>query len=421
MKLSAVSLLAVCALVLAPGSLAQVPPPGAPGRGPAGPIYRSPEVLPDGRVTFRISAPVAVDVKLSGDWADGDSIAMTKDAQGIWSATVGPLKPEMYAYAFVADGVRAIDTHNPRYRRDSSQLDSILIVPGAESALYEVNDVPHGTFAHVWYESASLKLTRRMSVYTPPGYEGGNARYPVLYLLHGAGGDEDEWYWNGRVTEIMDNLIAQGKVKPMIVVMPNGFPTRTASSEYAAPSDSPPAVAPASGAAPGAAGFGVATFSDSIVADVVPYVESHYRVLADRSNRAIAGLSMGGAQALYAGLRNTDKFAWVGGFSGAYVLWPGAMTRVPPTPGLVGPGIGQGVDLDVVQKLFPNVTADSSKLRLFYLSIGSRDGLLPANHQVKEWLEGQNVKFMYTETPGYAHVWSFWRISLMDFAPRLFR
>jgi enterochelin esterase family protein len=157
------------------------------------------------------------------------------------------------------------------------------------------------------------------------------------------------------------------------------------------------------------------------ICDVVPYLESHDHVLADREDRAIAGLSMGGADALYVGLRNIDKFAWVGGFSGAYVLWPGAMVSVPPTPGLSGPGAGQGLNLEVVQKIFPDLAENSAKLRLFYISIGSQDNLLPANQQFKEWLDGQKIKFMFTETPGYSHVWSYWRISLADFAPHLFR
>jgi len=416
---------AVCMLILASGLFAQAPLPGAPGpAGRGGPSYRSPELLPDGSVTFRLSAPKATEVILSGEWPNGNSTPMTKDAQGIWSVVVGPLKSEMYAYAFVVDGVRAMDTRNPRFRRYLSRIDSMVIVPGTQASLYEANDVPHGTVAQVWYNSASLKLTRRMYVYTPPGYEESTARYPALYLLHGAGGDEDEWSSDGRTPQIMDNLIAQGKAKPMIVVMTNGNATQTASSDYTAPSAAPtgpPATAPGPGAAPGGAGFGLPAFADSVVSDVVPYIESHYRVLTDRENRAVAGLSMGGAQGLYTGLRNIDKFAWVGGFSGAYVLWPGAMTKIEATPGLSGPGVGQGLNLEAVQRIFPDLAENSAKLRLFYISIGSNDGLLTANHQVKEWLESKKINFMYTETPGYAHVWAYWRISLADFAPRLFR
>jgi len=380
--------------------------------------------LPDGRVTFRISAPRASEVAVSGEWPNGDSTPMTKDAQGIWSVTVGPLEPEMYAYSFVLDGVRAMDTRSARYRREGSRFDSIVIVPGTRGSLYEANDVPHGTVAQVWYKSTSLNSTRRMYVYTPAGYEESTTRYPVLYLLHGVSGDEDEWDSNGRATQIMDNLIAQGKAKPMIVVMPNGHPAQNASSDYAAPSAAsagPPAAAPGPGAAAGGAGLGLPAFADSVVSDVMTYVESHYRVLTDRENRAIAGLSMGGAQALYAGLRNIDKFAWVGGFSGAYVLWPGAMTSIPAQPALGGRGIGQGLNLEAVQKIFPDLAENYSRLRLFYISVGSDDGLITANHQLKEWLEGKKIKFMYTETPGYAHVWAYWRISLADLAPRLFR
>ena len=398
---------------------AQEEPAADQGRAGRARAPRSPEILADGRITFRLSAPRATEVVLSGDWPDGSSNPMTKDSQGVWSVTIGPLKPEMHSYSFVVNGVRAMDGQNARFKRDGSRFQNILIIPGPQSSLYEVNDVPHGTVAQIWYESPSLNLTRRMYVYTPPNYEQGKSRYPVLYLLHGAGGDEDAWSSNGRATQIMDNLIAQGKAKPMIVVMTNGNATQTASPDLAAL----PAKAPGRSAPQDRGGFssGLSAFSDSILADVVPYIESHYRVLANRESRAIAGLSMGGAQALYAGLRNIDKFAWVAGFSGAYVLWPGVMTSIPPTAGLSGPGIGQGLDLDTVEKLFPGLAEDSSKLDLFYISVGSEDGLIAANHQLKEWLEGKKVKFTYIETPGYAHVWSYWRISLADFASRLFQ
>jgi len=415
---------AACMLFLVPVSFAQQQAPGAIASGPAGPTFRSPEVLPDGHVTFRILAPKAAEVALVGDWDNDAPAAMTKDDQGIWSATVGPLRPEMYVYGFVVDGVRTVDTRNPRYRRESSRVDSIVMVPGAESALYEASDVPHGTVAYVWYKSPSLKLTRRMTVYTPPGYEESTTRYPVLYLLHGGSGDEEEWMWNGRATQIMDNLIAQGKAKPMIVVMPNGNATQTASSYYPAPAPVPagqPPAAPGGGGASGGASANIVAFADSVVPDIVPYIESHYRVLADRDNRGIAGLSMGGGESLYAGLRNIDKFAWVAGFSAASPLWPGVLTSVPPTPGLTGPGAGQALNLQALQKIFPDVAASGSKLRLLYVSIGSQENLLPATQQFKEWLESQKAKFVYTVIPGYSHVWNLWRINLEDFAPRLFR
>ena len=407
-------------------------PPGPPGArgamgGRGGPVVRSPEFLPDTRITFRVLAPSATAVTLSGDWPDGASVPMSKGEDGVWTATVGPLKSEMYTYAFVSEGLRARDTRNSRFK-DSG---SVLIVPGDPGSLYEVNDVPHGTVAQVWYDSPSLKSARLMNVYTLPGYEAGNARYPVLYLLHGAGGDEDEWLTNGRTPQILDNLIAKGRAKPMIVVMPNGHPAQKAASSLVPPAAAPGAgqaagagrgAAPgAPGAASGASAGGLVDFSGSLVTDVIPFVEARYRVLPGRENRAVAGLSMGGAQALYAGLRNIDRFAWVGGFSGAYILWPGARAAAAPAPGATPPGGGQNLNTEAVDEAFPGLAADSPKLRLFYLTVGLDDFLLSSNRQFAQWLNAKAIKHEYIETPGYAHVWSYWRVNLADFAPRLFR
>jgi enterochelin esterase-like enzyme len=391
---------------------------------------RSPETLPDNRVTFRFSAPNATTVALNGEWAAGQPAAMTKDDQGVWSVTVGPLKPELYAYTFVVDGVPALDGRVARFHRDGSRFENILIIPGPGGDLYEVNDVPHGTLSQVWYKSPTLKLTRRLYVYTPPGYEDSKASYPVLYLLHGAGGDEDAWTSNGRAVQIMDNLIAQAKAKPMIVVMTNGNANQTASPDQVVPLPMAPrpAAAPGAAAAPGG-GFNTtietySRFPDSIVNDVVPFVESHYRVIANRDNRAIAGLSMGGAATFFTGFTHLDKFSWIAGFSSAVVAWPGVLVRTDPPAGakLAGPGIGQGIDKDAVSKVFPTIdTSVNSRLKMLYVSCGTSDGLITANRQFKEWLESKGVRFVDVETDGYAHVWSFWRLSLADVAQRLFK
>ena len=409
-------LLAALTLAIAVTGLAQ--PPGARG----GPAVKSPDILADGRVTFRLLAPSATDIKLTGDWPGGP-VTMTKDDQGIWSATVGPLKPEMYGYTFTVNGVRALDGRTPNYRRDGSRFEHILIVPGPQASLYQVNDVPHGSVAQVWYKSPSLKMTRRMVVYTPPGYEEGTSRYPVLYLFHGSGGDEEAWSSNGRAPQILDNLIAQGKARPMIVVMTNGNTNQAASPDVSVPQPLPPAATPAAAGQPEPPARGmfyVAAFTDSVIADLIPFVEAHYRVLADRDNRAIAGLSMGGAQATYAGLRNIDKFAWVGCFSGALVLWPGVMTPIPAPAGSTR--LGQGLDLAVVARVFPDLNATSAaRLRLLYVSVGSEDGLIEANHQFKNWLKEKGIAFQDVEALGYAHVWSLWRINLTEIAQRLFQ
>jgi enterochelin esterase family protein len=197
----------------------------------AGPV--SPEILPDMRVTFRLLAPGATKVVLNGDWEGGSNVAMTKDANGIWSVTVGPLAAELWGYTYAVDGVRTLDPRNSNTKRDGASIDNILLIPGPESSLYELKPVPHGSVSVIWYPSPILKSTRRMYIYTPPGYEDGKGKFPVLYLLHGGGGDEDAWTTLGRTPEILDNLIASGKAKPMIVAMPNGNANQTVSQGYA--------------------------------------------------------------------------------------------------------------------------------------------------------------------------------------------
>ncbi len=349
---------------------------------------------------------------------------MTKDARGVWSVTVGPLQPELWDYTFRVNGIRTLDPANSRVKRNATPFDNSVLIPGAESSLYEVNNVPHGTLSAVWYPSPTLKLTRRMRVYTPPGYESGRSRYPVLYLFHGAGGDEEEWTLMGRAAQILDNLIAAGKAKPMIVVMPNGHASQTATRDVIPPA---PTAGPSRGGAPGQPG-GDATyglFPDSIINDVIPFVDKTYRVAQGRENRAVAGVSMGGAQSVYTGLRNLDRFAWVAGFGGAYVLWPGAMVQAQVAPGAAagrGPGVGQRLNIRAVDEIFSKLDAKAnSQLRLFYMSCGTEDGLVTAGRQLKEWLKSKGIQFVDVETPGYAHVWSYWRKSLADLVRRLFQ
>ena len=203
--------------------------PGAPGQAPAGrrgmqamPRLVSPEIKADNTVIFRLRAPNATDVIVNGDWPEGRGVKMAKDNEGVWSATVGPLTPELWGYTFSVNGVTVLDSSNGNIRRDGARFANIFIIDGSFSANYQVRDIPHGNVNMVWYNSPTLKLNRRMYVYTPAGYEDGKQRYPVLYLLHGAGGDEDAWFNMGRASQIMDNLIYDKKAKPMIVVMTNG-------------------------------------------------------------------------------------------------------------------------------------------------------------------------------------------------------
>ncbi len=379
-----------------------------------GPRIVSPEI--DGNnVTFRLNAPDASSVSVSGSWKSAErSVDMVKDTSGVWSATVSGLEPELYSYTFSVDGVRIIDPSNSQHIiRDGSRYMSIFLISGPESEMYaSVIDVPHGDLEKVWYNSLTLDLTRRMYVYTPAGYDEGDEKYPVFYLLHGAGGDEDAWSSMGRACQIMDNLIASGKAEPMLVVMTNGN-----ANQAAARIDYP--VAQAEG---GRGGFGSAgLFEKSIIEDVIPYIDNNYRTLNDRLHRAIAGLSMGGAQTTYAALNNIDKFAYIGSFSGAFVLWPNARAEGSPRgPGGRGPEV---LNLEAVEKqIFPNLNSSvNSELNLLYIAIGNDDFLFESNHQFKGWLKEKKINFVDIDTPGYSHEWSYWRICLVDYASRLFK
>ncbi len=388
----------------------------------------SPEIREDGRVTFRLWAPEAEAVMVRnttggyGDWPDGNEVPMAQDEQGVWSATIGPLAPEYYTYVFVINGVQALDPANWFIMRDGIRYSSSLRVPGPTSALYDVNDVPHGTLAQVWYPSPSMELTRRMYIYTPPGYEAGDDRYPVLYLLHGGGSDEDAWTNMGRAPQILDNLLAQGKIRPMIVVMTNGSPVQKASPDFVSP---PPGWRPGPPATTTSGRPGILRFPDSLVKDVIPFVDARYRTLADREHRAIAGLSMGGAQTMYAAFSNLDWFAWVGVFSGGFPLLPGVSVEIPAPANaaqLRGPDITRTLDPDKFAALVPNIEASvNARLRLFYLAIGTEDGLITTHGALKKLLDARGVRYDLVERAGYAHEWRFWRLCLADLAQKLFR
>jgi enterochelin esterase-like enzyme len=390
---------------------AQAPPAGTP-------VVRSPEILSDGRVTFRLLAPKATEVRLNGQWPDGSNVAMTKDDNGVWSVTAGPLKPELWMYSYTVDGTRAIDPRNVNTARDGANYLSTFFINGPGAAPYQVNDIPHGSLNIDWYASASLKLTRRVFVYTPPGYLSGTGRYPVLYLLHGGGGDEEAWTSMGRTPQILDYLIAQGKAKPMIVVMTNG------NADQAAAQNLVPPAPRAGGTSSSPTAASVLAFPESLVADVVPYIDKTYRTLPDRQNRAIAGLSMGGMHTASAALTHPDTFAWVGCFSGAYPVWPGArkiveMGTVAPTRS--GPGRNERLNIEAVDKLFPKVNGKSAAFRLFYVTAGLDDFVLESGRDFLDWLKSRDIRYVNVETPGYAHVWPFWRVALMDLVPRLFQ
>jgi len=428
------NILSLCAAMTMLGvtaATAQPPAPQTPARpgvplqpalamlGMTGP--KSPEVGTDGAVTFRLKAPDASAVGVSGNWQPGMMAAplpMTKGDGGVWQLTVNGLKPEIYTYNFVVDGVRTLDPGNVNVMRDGIRFLSAVTIPGAGSDLFMVNNVPHGTVEQVWYPSPSLGMAaRRMYLYTPAGYESSHDRYPVFYLLHGGGGDEDAWDNLGRAREILDNLIAAGKAKPMIVVMTNGNYNQTAAPGIVPQVETTPSAATSSGMGQ------MLKFSDSIVADVIPFVDKRYRTIPDRDHRAIAGLSMGGAQTYDAGFHHMDQFAYVATFSAGVIMFPGA---IKPPAGQSGPLsilqlMGSPIDPAAMTAEFPKLDASANqKLRLLYITSGESDPLNHANLQFMDWLTSRGVQYKKMILPGYGHEWPFWRISLADLLPQLF-
>jgi len=365
---------------------------------PRGPQVVSPEIAGDNTVTLRLHSENAQSVQVNGSWMTmGETLEMVKGDDNIWSVKTGVLESAMYHYNFILDGVRILDPTNPQAMRDGRRYSSTLIIPGEGSEYVEVNDVPHGTLAKVWYDSPTLELNRRMYIYTPPGYEDSNDKYPVLYLLHGGGGDEDAWTSLGRANCILDNLIAIGKAKPMIVVMTNGNPDQTiAISERKMEVNQPSAIGSINT-------MGSSDFPKSIVSDVLPYVEKHYRVLTNKENRALAGLSMGALQTQITGMNNPELFNYLGVFSIGLQMEFGEVTT-----DLIK---AYDTNLDVLKK---------NGFKLFYIGVGKDDFVYDGVTLLRKKLDEHNFKYMYNETKG-GHTWANWRDYLTDFAPRLFR
>ena len=376
---------------------------------PAGPNLKSTEILPDHRVVFRIYAPKAAAVTLSGDFVTqgrGTAGPMQKDDEGVWSLTVGPLIPDIYSYTFNVDGVRTVDPRNPMVKVGVASLESMFMLPGPEAAYESVQPVPHGEVRAVWYESKTLGGPRRMHVYTPPGYERGNTKYPVLYLIHGGGDEDSGWSTIGHAGFILDNLIAAGKAKPMLVVMPNGSITL--------PGVANPMGGGRGATTPEAIAARIATISklhDAFVSDlltgIIPHVESTYRVLATRENRAIAGLSMGGAETLRAGPSNLDKFAWIGVFSMG-----------------LQEGVNAGVNSDFLERnaaFFADPEKTNKQLKLFWIGVGKDDRTVTDGpKRLSEMLKAHNIRHEFHESEG-GHTWINWRLYLNDFTQLLFR
>jgi enterochelin esterase-like enzyme len=372
-----------------------------PGRGPAPP--RSPEVSPDGKITFRLRAPNAKEVAVTGI---GQRQAMTKDDQGVWSATTDVLKPDLYTYMFNVDGLSIPDPGNKELKTSFSSVGNSLVrVPGA--SLVEPAKGARGAVTRHFYHSALIGDDRDFYVYTPPNYDANRKEaYPVMFVLHGLGDDSSAWLNVGGANTILDNLIAQGKAKPMIMVNTLG---------YGVPNGPAGAMQPTM----------IPTFAKALVEEVLPQVEKGYRVAKDRKQRAIAGLSMGGAEALYTGLNNMDKFSWVASFSGAFVMWPRAAVQAAATPATPAPGGGRGgraLDAADFEKNFPNLSAKTAaQLDLLWIACGTEDGLMGVNRQFAGWLKSKDIKFTNLEIPNYAHVWPLWRQNLAEVAQLVFQ
>ena len=370
------------------------------GRGPQGPQVVSPEVAADRKVTFRILATNAQAVRLSaGDIpGNGRGAEMTKGTNGVWEVTLGPIDPGAYRYNFNVDGLTVIDPRNPATSESNNNTWSLVYVPGSDFS--DTKDVPHGAVSMVTYYSKTLSRFRRMHIYTPPGYESGKGKYPVFYLLHGAGDSDNSWSSVGRAGFILDNLIAAKKAKPMIVVMPAGH-TRATMFRRSDTSTNSAARPPAD------------EFAQDFLTDIVPHVESNYRVQNGREHRALAGLSMGGGQTLNIGIPNLEKFGYLGVFSsGVFGIAGGNRGG--------GGGGNSGPSFEEQHKGVLDNAKLKKGLKLFWFGTGKDDFLLETTRATVAMFKKHEFDVVYDETAG-GHTWIVWRDYLNDFAPKLFQ
>ncbi len=379
---------------------------------------QSPVVNADGTVTFNLFAPKAIKVEVTGDFLPTTKIEvpgfgtveqpgvaqLTEGKDGIWSYTTSKLAPELYSYTFIIDGMTGVkDPANIYVNRDIVSFSNIFIVSekqGDKGDIYRVNEVKHGNLSKVWYDSPTLKMQRRMTIYTPAGYDKGS-NYPVLYLMHGAGGDENAWSELGRAAQILDNLIATGKAKPMIVVMPNGnTDCQAAPGEWSRGMYQPTFMGSVNQKA-------IATMDESFM-DIVKYVESHYKVAKNKKNRAISGLSMGGGHTFATSKRYPDTFNYIGLFSAGLHI-SGDRTK----------SFYQLLQENTeVQKQLARLFA--SKPALYWIAIGKTDFLYQQNSDLRKYLDEKGYPYEYLETDG-GHIWRNWRIYLTEFAQKIFK
>jgi enterochelin esterase family protein len=362
------------------------------------PRVKSPVVNADGTVTFNFYDPTAQRVSVNGDFREIGSqrLEMKKQDNGVWTVTTAPLNPELYSYSLSVDGQRFVDPSNSYVNRDISTLSNIFIVSKSsddKGHLYQVNNVPHGTLSRVWYDSPTLGQQRRMTVYLPAAYDG-KKRFPVMYLLHGHGGDETAWGDLGRASQIMDNLIAEGKCVPMIVVMPNGNPTCNAAPGWWHEGMYTP-----DGNAFNQRGA-KATMEESFL-DIVKYVDSHYQTIAKREGRAVTGLSMGGGHTFGISRLYPETFDYYGLQSAA--------TRMA-----FGGSDNQAKFDEQMARLF------NSKPKLYWIAIGKEDFLMQMNNDLRKYLDEKGYKYEYYENDG-GHIWRNWRIYLTMFAQKIFK
>lgn len=361
------------------------------------PKVLSPEVAPNNATTFRLIAPDANKVALTGNWmqqtsASAPQVNMVKDNNGVWSVKQDSLGSDLYLYNFIIDGVRINDPLNVYQIRDVSNVFNYFITNGENAEYYKTKSVPHGSMIKQWYPSAINQAERRLTVYTPPGYEETKEKYPVLYLLHGMGGDEDAWPTLGRVAQIMDNLIAAGKAKPMIVVMPNGHTSNSATPGSSEKGEYPiEFVTPDVGSGDMESNFG----------EIIKFVEKNYRVKKDKKNRAIAGLSMGGSHSLFISSYYPNTFDYIGLFSAAY-------------------RINDKVKRDVYDNFEQNLLKQKENgYQLYWIGMGKTDFLYKTGADFRKKLDDIGMKYTYKESEG-GHTWSNWRDYLVEFAGELF-
>jgi enterochelin esterase family protein len=363
------------------GFVAQAPAAAQPPAGAAGArrrpvLVRSPQILADRRATFQFRAPKATEVLVAGQWPNGRA-AMTKDANDVWSVTAGPIPSGIWEYSFQVDGLQMIDPGNPAIKPMREPRTSILHIPGEPPLPHDFQNVPHGAVRQHTYLSKSLGRLRELVVYTPPSYDKqADTRFPTLYLQHGMGDNQATWVAHGKAHWILDNLIAQGKARPMLVVMMDGHAS----------------------VVQGMAGFqnNTTAFERDLLEDVMPFVEANYRVKTEAADRAIAGLSMGGGQSLTIGLNHSDRFAWVAGFSSA----------VPSR--------------EAIANCLNDPSAANEKLKLLWIGVGKDDFLLQRNQEFIGTLKEKNIRHEWHLTDGN-HSWPVWRLYLADLAPKLFQ